>query len=78
MKTNLQVFCKGIVDVSPFMIPVIPFGLIFGILDIDSKGLVFRFREKPKLDAWINIGYIIICTKSLSQLEITTQFSHSL
>ena len=35
MKTNLQVFCKGIVDVSPFMIPVVPFGLIFGILAID-------------------------------------------
>jgi len=32
----------------------------FGILDIDSKGLVSRFREKPKLDAWINIGYLII------------------
>ena len=35
MKTNLQVFCKGIVDVSPLMIPVVPFGLIFGVLAID-------------------------------------------
>ena len=35
MKSNLQVFIKGIIDVSPFMIPVVPFGLIFGILAID-------------------------------------------
>ena len=35
MKTNFQVFSKGIIDVSPFMIPVGPFGLIFGILSID-------------------------------------------
>ena len=35
MKSNFQVFLKGIIDVSPLMIPVVPFGLIFGILAID-------------------------------------------
>ncbi len=35
MKSNLKVFLKGIIDVSPLMIPVVPFGLIFGILSID-------------------------------------------
>ena len=35
MKSNLRVFLKGIIDVSPLMIPVVPFGLIFGILAID-------------------------------------------
>ena len=35
MKTNLKVFLKGIIDVSPLMIPVVPFGLIFGVLSID-------------------------------------------
>ena len=35
MKSNLEVFFKGIIDVSPLMIPVIPFGLIFGVLSID-------------------------------------------
>ncbi len=35
MKSNLKVFLKGIFDVSPLMIPVIPFGLIFGVLAID-------------------------------------------
>ena len=35
MKSNLKVFLKGIFDVSPLMIPVVPFGLIFGVLSID-------------------------------------------
>ena len=35
MKTNLKVFFRGVIDVSPLMIPVVPFGLIFGVLAID-------------------------------------------
>ena len=35
MKSNLKVFFKGVIDVSPLMIPVVPFGLIFGVLAID-------------------------------------------
>ena len=35
MKSNFKIFFKGIIDVSPLMIPVVPFGLIFGILAID-------------------------------------------
>ena len=35
MQSNLKIFLKGIIDVSPLMIPVIPFGLIFGVLAID-------------------------------------------
>ena len=35
MKSSLKVFLKGIIDVSPLMIPVIPFGLIFGVLAIE-------------------------------------------
>ena len=35
MNTNFKIFLKGIIDVSPLMIPVVPFGLIFGILAID-------------------------------------------
>tara|TARA_B100000579_G_C22839506_1_gene860657 strand:- start:1940 stop:2620 length:681 start_codon:yes stop_codon:yes gene_type:complete len=51
----------------------------FGILDIDSKGLVFRFREKPKLDAWINIGYIIININTLqNKLDSFKDFISSL
>ena len=35
MKSDLKVFFKGVTDVSPLMIPVVPFGLIFGVLAID-------------------------------------------
>ena len=35
MNSNFKTFLKGIIDVSPLMIPVVPFGLIFGILAID-------------------------------------------
>ena len=35
MNSKFKVFLKGIMDVSPLMIPVVPFGLIFGVLAID-------------------------------------------
>ncbi len=35
MQSNFKIFLKGIIDVSPLMIPVVPFGLIFGVLSID-------------------------------------------
>jgi predicted branched-subunit amino acid permease len=35
MNNNFKIFLRGIADVSPLMIPVVPFGLIFGILAID-------------------------------------------
>ena len=35
MNNKFRVFLKGIFDVRPLMIPVVPFGLIFGVLSID-------------------------------------------
>ena len=32
----------------------------FGILKLGEKGLVKKFMEKPKLNEWINIGYMVI------------------
>lgn len=31
----------------------------FGIMDIGLKGEVLKFREKPQVDDWINIGFFI-------------------
>jgi len=31
----------------------------FGVLEIDDDGLVLRFKEKPQVEGWINIGYFI-------------------
>ena len=35
MSSRIKLFFKGIVDVSPLMIPVVPFGIIFGVFAID-------------------------------------------
>ena len=35
MKNKSKIFFKGVADVSPLMIPVVPFGIIFGVLAID-------------------------------------------
>ncbi len=35
MSSKFKIFLKGVIDVSPLMIPVVPFGLIFGVLAID-------------------------------------------
>ncbi len=35
MNNKFRVFLRGIFDASPLMIPVVPFGLIFGVLSID-------------------------------------------
>lgn len=31
----------------------------FGLMDIEPDGKVTRFREKPKMDDWVSIGYFI-------------------
>lgn len=41
----------------------------FGVLDIDSTGEVKSFKEKPKLDGWINAGYFIFPREFLSALN---------
>ena len=30
------------------------------MLDLDATGTVTAFREKPRLDGWINIGFMIL------------------
>lgn len=31
----------------------------FGVLDLDEAGSIDHFKEKPKVEGWINIGYFI-------------------
>ena len=31
----------------------------FGIMDIEPNGTVTKFKEKPRLDGWINIGFFV-------------------
>jgi glucose-1-phosphate cytidylyltransferase len=32
----------------------------FGVMDVEPDGAVRRFREKPQVDGWINIGFMIL------------------
>jgi len=37
----------------------------FGVIDFDHSGNVSEFREKPRLDGWINIGFMILEPRAL-------------
>lgn len=32
----------------------------FGVVDMDANGVIAKFREKPQMEDWINIGYFIL------------------
>tara|TARA_B100000902_G_scaffold94882_1_gene97718 strand:- start:1061 stop:1753 length:693 start_codon:yes stop_codon:yes gene_type:complete len=64
MKNNFKVFLKGISDVSPLMIPVVPFGLIFGVLSLE---IGFSPLE--------TIGMSIIVFGGASQIVLLQLFS---
>ena len=38
-------------------------------MDVDGSGLVTKFREKPRLDGWVNIGFFIFEPAVLSYLD---------
>lgn len=38
----------------------------FGVLELDPSDNVVEFKEKPKLEGWINIGFMILHIKALS------------
>jgi glucose-1-phosphate cytidylyltransferase len=42
----------------------------FGVLDVDSCGLVHEFREKPSTEVgWINGGFMVLSPKVLDYIE---------
>jgi glucose-1-phosphate cytidylyltransferase len=41
----------------------------FGVMDVAENGKVTKFREKPQLDGWVNVGYFILETPALDYLE---------
>ncbi len=41
----------------------------FGVLDLNSEGGVVKFREKPRLDTWINGGYFVFNRKIFALLD---------
>ncbi len=41
----------------------------FGVMDVSDSGSVTRFREKPKMDGWINIGFMILEKDALKYFD---------
>lgn len=41
----------------------------FGVLDIGSDGKVIKFKEKPRMDTWINGGYFVFSKEIFSYLN---------
>ena len=47
----------------------------FGVVEIDNKGTVLGFKEKPKLDKWINIGYFYFNKSVFNKIKKSTSFA---
>ena len=41
----------------------------FGVMDVGDDGLVRQFREKPKLEGWINVGFFIFEPRIFDYLD---------
>ena len=41
----------------------------FGVMDVSDDGVVERFREKPKVEGWINVGFFVFEPGVLDYLD---------
>ena len=64
MNNRLKILTKGIIDVSPLMIPVVPFGIIYGVIGIELG-----------LSAYMTFGMSIIIFGGASQIVLLQLFS---
>lgn len=48
----------------------------FGIVELSADGQVSRFREKPQLEGWVNIGYFVFESEALSYLLDDAPLEH--
>jgi glucose-1-phosphate cytidylyltransferase len=54
---------------APATMTVYPLQVPFGIVDVGDNGEVKRFREKPQLPYWINIGFFLFEAGALDVLR---------
>ena len=64
MKNKLKTFAKGILDVSPLMIPVFPFGIIYGVIGMELG-----------IGPYMTLGISIIIFGGASQIVLLQLFS---
>ena len=59
---------------TPGIITIWPLITSFGVVEIDNENTVVGFKEKPKLDKWMNIGYCILKRDIVKYLNNFTTF----
>ena len=64
MNKELKTLAKGIVDVSPLMIPVVPFGIIYGVIGMELG-----------IGPYMTLGLSIIIFGGASQIVLLQLFS---
>ncbi len=64
MNNKLKNLIKGIIDVSPLMIPVVPFGIIYGVIGMDLG-----------IGPYMTLGLSIIIFGGASQIVLLQLFS---
>jgi len=70
--TALQAFHRGHGALASMC--VWPLASPFGVVDLDAQGVVTRFREKPRLDYWINIGNFYFDQENLERMAQCSTF----
>ena len=64
MNNKLKTLTKGMIDVSPLMIPVVPFGIIYGVIGMDLG-----------IGPYMTLGLSIIIFGGASQIVLLQLFS---
>ena len=64
MNNKLQILARGIIDVSPLMIPVVPFGIIYGVIGMELG-----------LSSYMILGMSVIIFGGASQIVLLQLFS---
>ena len=64
MNNKLQTLASGIIDVSPLMIPVVPFGIIYGVIGMELG-----------LSSYMILGMSVIIFGGASQIVLLQLFS---
>ena len=63
---------------NPATISVWPLETQFGLVEIDENYIVKGFKEKPRLDKWINIGYFCFENEIYEEMKKYSTFEHFL
>ena len=64
MNNRLKILSKGIIDVSPLMIPVVPFGIIYGVIGMELG-----------IGPYMTLGLSIVIFGGASQIVLLQLFS---